>query len=163
MAVLILLFQMSSFQVGSLAGLCWMEELYLIMTHRKMPGKVAKAALKFQFVKFKVSVWLNLRLRKTLKVACRWRALKQISLFPALPQFIPQTLHVWIWPYQESSTFISGPSMQQKGRNGWWHWERPKPALLTTEQREKKVSVTQHLYMTKLLLRNFWCNAILPH
>lgn len=43
-------------QVGNLVGLCLMEERCLTMTLRKMPGKDARAALKFQFVKFKVSI-----------------------------------------------------------------------------------------------------------
>lgn len=44
------------FQVGNLVGLCLMEERCLIMTLKKMPGKDARAALKFQFVKSKVSI-----------------------------------------------------------------------------------------------------------
>lgn len=44
------------FQVGNLVGLCLMEELCLTMILKKMPGKVARAALKFQFVKSKVCI-----------------------------------------------------------------------------------------------------------
>lgn len=43
-------------QVGSLVGLYLMEELCLTTTLKKMPGKVAKAALKFPFVKSKVGI-----------------------------------------------------------------------------------------------------------
>lgn len=59
-------------------------------------------------------------------------------LCTTLLQFILQIRHELTWPYLESSTFIYEPSMQQKGRNGWWHWEQPKLALQTTEQKEKK-------------------------
>lgn len=44
------------FQVGNLVGLCLMEERCLTMTLKKMPGKDARAALKFQFVKSKVGI-----------------------------------------------------------------------------------------------------------
>lgn len=43
-------------QAGSLVGLYLMEELCRITTLKKMPGKVAKAALKFPFVKSKVGI-----------------------------------------------------------------------------------------------------------
>ena len=42
------------FQVGNHVGLYLMEELCLTMTLKKMPGKVARAASKYQFVKYKV-------------------------------------------------------------------------------------------------------------
>ncbi len=31
--------------------------------------------------------------------------------------------------------------MQQRGRNGLWHWELQKPASQTTEPRERRVGV----------------------
>lgn len=43
-----------SVQAGSLVGLCLMEELCPTTTLKKMRGKVARAALKFPFVKSKV-------------------------------------------------------------------------------------------------------------
>ena len=44
------------FQGGNLVGLCQMEELCPTMTPKRMPGKAAKAALKYQFVKSKVGI-----------------------------------------------------------------------------------------------------------
>lgn len=44
------------FQAGNLVGLYSMGEPCLTMTLKKMPWKVARAALKFQFVKSKVSL-----------------------------------------------------------------------------------------------------------
>lgn len=69
-------------------------------------------------------------------------------------------LQGWTWPYQESSTFTSEPSMQPRGRNGWWHLERPKLALRITGQREKRVFECHCTTITWLKLKGFNGRAV---
>lgn len=133
-------------QVGSLVGSCLKEEPCPITILKKMPGKAAKAALRFQFVKFKVGMDCLI-----LDFECHG-AKSRLSFgcgsVDAFPQFIPLMLRGLTWPYQESSTFTYEQSMQPRGRNGWWRSERPKLASQITGQREKRVFGCRRIHVS---------------
>lgn len=83
------------FQVGNLVGLFLMEERCLTTTPRRMPGKVARGALKFQFVKSKVGM--------VLFVFCRCKS-TFLLLFSVVLTNISPCLHLhfissFLWLY----------------------------------------------------------------